>query len=72
MKIFTNDDIRKIDRYTIDEEGISAHELVMRVAEGVTAEIVKRWRPTRPLTIFAGPGNNGADALAVARMLIEQ
>ena len=41
MKIFTNDDIRKIDRYTIDEEGISAHELVMRVAEGVTAEIVK-------------------------------
>lgn len=72
MKIFSNDDIRKIDRYTIDEEGVAAHELVMRVAEGVTAEIVKRWRPTKPVTVFAGPGNNGADALAVARMLIEQ
>lgn len=72
MKIFTNDDIRNIDRYTIDEEGIPARELVQRVAEGVTAEILARWRPSRPVTVFAGPGNNGADALAVARMLIEQ
>lgn len=72
MKIFVNEDIRAIERYTIDEEGIPARELVQRVAEGVTSEIVARWRPSKPVTVFAGPGNNGADALAVARMLIEQ
>jgi len=72
MKIFTNEEIRGIDRFTIDEEGIPAAELIQRVAEGVTGEIVKRWTPARPVTVFAGPGNNGADALAVARMLTEQ
>lgn len=72
MKIFTNEDIRAIDRYTIDEEKVPASELIQRVAEGVTQEIVSRWTPARPVTVFAGPGNNGADALAVARLLVEQ
>lgn len=72
MKIFTTEDIRAIDRYTIDEEGVSSRELIGRVAEGVTCEILSRWRPSRPVTVFAGPGNNGADALAVSKMLYEQ
>lgn len=71
MKIFTNDDIRAIDRYTIDEEGVSSRELIKRVADGVTTEIMGRWRPSKPVVVFAGPGNNGADALAVARQLGE-
>lgn len=72
MKIFNTDQIRAIDRYTIDVEGVNALELIERVAEGVTCEIISRWRPNKRIAIFAGPGNNGADALAVARMLIEQ
>lgn len=72
MKIFTNDDIRQIDRYTIDEDGVTASELIQRVAEGVVCEITARWSTSRPVTVFAGPGNNGADALAVAHLLIEQ
>lgn len=72
MKLFTTEDIRAIDRYTIDEEGVSSQELIHRVAEGITAEILARWRPSKPITIFAGPGNNGADALAVATMLYQQ
>ncbi|MCH5345805.1 MAG: NAD(P)H-hydrate dehydratase [Muribaculaceae bacterium] len=72
MKIFTSDDIRQIDRYTIKEEGVSSRELIKRVASGVVTEIISRWRPTRPITVFAGPGNNGADALEVARQLSQQ
>ncbi len=72
MKIFTNDEIRAIDRYTIEHEGISSLELIERVAESVTCEIISRWRSNKRIAIFAGPGNNGADALAVGRMLIEQ
>lgn len=72
MKIFTNNEIRQIDRYTIEKEGISSMELIERVAEAVTAEITARWRSSKPVIVFAGPGNNGADALAVARLLSEQ
>ncbi len=72
MKIFTNEEIREIDRYTIDVEGVPSIELIERVAEGVVDEIASRWMPSKPVAVFAGPGNNGADALAVARLLIER
>lgn len=72
MKIFTTKEIREIERYTIEKEGVTAMELIERVAEAVSAEIVARWRPSKPVVVFAGPGNNGADGLAVARLLAEQ
>lgn len=72
MKIFTNQDIRAIDRRTMEADGISAKELIDRVAQGVACEIVSRWSPTKRTVVFAGPGNNGADALATAKLLIEQ
>lgn len=72
MKIFTTNQIREIDAATIEKDGITSLQLVERVAENVTCEIISRWRPNKRIAIFAGSGNNGADALAVARMLIEQ
>ncbi|MDE7148643.1 MAG: NAD(P)H-hydrate epimerase, partial [Duncaniella sp.] len=71
MKIFTTENIRHIDRVTIDDEGVSSMELIHRVAEGVVNEILGRWRPSKPTMVFAGAGNNGADALIVAKLLIE-
>ncbi len=71
MKIFTTEEIRKIDKFTIEKEGISSMELIERVADAVTTEIVKRWRSSKPVVVFAGNGNNGADGLAVARLLGE-
>lgn len=72
MKIFTSEEIKSIDRNTIENEGITSIELVERAATSISCEIISRWRANKHITIFAGPGNNGADALAVARMLIEQ
>lgn len=71
MKIFNTENIRNIDRYTIDVEGVSPRELIHRVAEGVVTEILSRWSPSKPTMVFAGAGNNGADALIVAKLLIE-
>lgn len=72
MKIFTTEEIREIDRYTIEEEGVASTELIEQVAQGVVCEIATRWRPNKRMAIFAGPGNNGADALAAAWLLIEE
>lgn len=71
MKLFTNEQIRAIERHTIETEGIPPGEIIERVAEGVADEIAARWRPNKPTIVFAGPGNNGADALATARLLYE-
>ena len=71
MKLFTNEQIRTIERHTIETEGIPPGEIIERVAEGVADEIAARWRPSKPTIVFAGPGNNGADALATARLLYD-
>ncbi len=72
MKIFTTEDVRAIDRRTMEVDGIPSRELIKRAARGMADEIMARWRPTRPFVFFAGPGNNGADALAIATIMMGQ
>lgn len=72
MKLFTNDDIRAIERQTLASEAITTQTLVERVADAAANEIASHWRPSKRTVVFAGPGNNGADALATAMRLIER
>ncbi len=69
MKLFTAEQIHALDRYTIEHEPISSIDLMERAATTITEEITMRWPTDTPIAVFAGPGNNGGDALAVARML---
>ena len=72
MKIFPSSSIKKLDAYTIEHEPIASIDLMERAAQALTKAITNRWNPETPVTIFAGPGNNGGDALAVARMMAEK
>jgi NAD(P)H-hydrate epimerase len=72
MKIFTSAQIHELDQYTIEHEPISSLDLMERAARALTQAIVQAWPATMPVVVFAGPRNNGGDALAVARMLAEK
>ena len=72
MKIFTGKQIRELDQYTIDNEPIKSIDLMERAAVAIVDAIVQRWEQNTPVIVFAGPGNNGGDALAVARLLAQQ
>lgn len=72
MKIFNSASLREIDKATCEAQGIDSIELMERAANAVTYEIQSRFLPSQRIVVIAGPGNNGGDALAVARMLIEQ
>ncbi|ERI85946.1 YjeF domain protein [Bacteroides pyogenes F0041] len=72
MKIFPTGSIKKLDAYTIEHEPIASIDLMERAAQALTKEITERWGTETPVTFFAGPGNNGGDALAVARMMAEK
>ncbi|MDR0972973.1 MAG: NAD(P)H-hydrate dehydratase [Prevotellaceae bacterium] len=71
MKIFTNTQVRDLDAYTIEHEPIASIDLMERAAHAIVSYLCARYLPNVPFVVFAGPGNNGGDALAVARLLLE-
>ena len=72
MKIFTSNQIHELDKYTIEHEPVASIDLMERAAKALTRAIVELWDAHTPIVVFAGAGNNGGDALAVARLLAEE
>ena len=72
MKIFTSAQIHELDRYTIEHEPIKSVDLMERAAKAITRAVAEEWTTHTPVVVFAGPGNNGGDALAVARLLTNE
>lgn len=72
MKIFQSQDIKELELATCRAQNIDSVELMERAASAISVEIISRFLPSQRIVIIAGPGNNGGDALATARMLIEQ
>ena len=68
MKFFNTPLIKAIDAYTIEHEPVASIDLMERAARALAAAILERYAG-RSFAVFAGPGNNGGDGLAVARML---
>ena len=69
MKLFTTKQIKELDAYTIAHEPISSVDLMERAAGCITDWLLKTFNSQVCIKIFAGSGNNGGDALAVARLL---
>lgn len=70
--IFTTPQIRDIDQYTIENEPVSSINLVERAATAFAQTFCRHFTRQARVIIFAGQGNNGADALAVARLLADE
>jgi NAD(P)H-hydrate epimerase len=72
MKIFPASKIAEIDSYTIENEPIASIDLMERASTKLFKKMIKKFPAPRNCKIFVGPGNNGGDGLAVARMLAEK
>ena len=72
MKIFTSAQIKELDKFTIENEPILSLSLMERAAQTMTRSITELWGTATPIVVFAGPGNNGGDALAIARLLADR
>jgi ADP-dependent NAD(P)H-hydrate dehydratase / NAD(P)H-hydrate epimerase len=69
MKIFPTSVIAEIDRFTILNEPISDIDLMERASTTVFNYIVEKTQFRGKVIVLCGPGNNGGDGLAVARLL---
>ena len=71
--------MKELDRTAIEEWGIPSLELMERAAQAATEEAVKLLydeaaapRKRFSTAVFYGPGNNGGDGVAMARLLLEK
>ncbi|NVO18197.1 MAG: NAD(P)H-hydrate dehydratase [Bacteroidetes bacterium] len=70
MKIFSAEQVRKADAYTIEHEPVNSIDLMERASVQCYEWLLAKLAGRNPVFyIFCGPGNNGGDGLAIARML---
>ena len=72
MEIFEPINIKLIDQYNIKRLNITSLMLMERAANAFVEEFLSRFPENRRVVVLAGPGNNGGDALAIARLLINK
>ena len=71
MKVVTAEEMRRIDRDTIDEFGIPALLLMERAGSSVADRIMEIYGP-RKVIVACGSGNNGGDGMVAARILHDE
>ena len=71
MKIFNTSQIRELDAFTIRNEPVSSADLMERAADQLMRWYIRKFDRSSRVLLFCGPGNNGGDGLALARLLSE-
>jgi len=71
MFVVTAQEMRELDRLTIEKYGVPSLTLMERAGEGITKAILDRFGKIARggVLVVAGKGNNGGDGLVVARLL---
>lgn len=70
--LLTGQEMTRADHYTSEVIGIPSLVLMERAALGTADEIEKRFPDGARVTVLAGRGNNGADAIAAGRILTDR
>jgi NAD(P)H-hydrate epimerase len=71
MNIYSADQIKAWDAFTIKQEPISSVDLMERAARACAEWILQGAFTKKHFHIFCGKGNNGGDGLAIARILLQ-
>lgn len=69
IKILATEQIRNLDRYTIEHEPIASIDLMERACVAFVDWYYERFQSIRKILIVCGSGNNGGDGLGIARIL---
>lgn len=70
-ELLTVAEMTQADRLTA-ERGISFLQLMENAGQAVADAVTARCDRSRPVVVFAGPGNNGGDGCVAARLLSER
>ena len=67
--IVDGDSMKRLDSFTMNEIGVPSMVLMEQAAMAVTSVLLGKISKKDSIIVLVGPGNNGADGVAVARLL---
>lgn len=70
MNLYSSNQVYELDRLAITIDKQSSLQLMQKAAESVWQQLQIRWADKQEIVIFAGTGNNGGDAFALARLAL--
>ncbi|MFA5301871.1 MAG: NAD(P)H-hydrate dehydratase [Bacteroidales bacterium] len=71
MNVYRTQDIRAIDSLFMEKTGETEKQLIARAARAFVQEFLQQEKVPGNVLVVAGPGNNGADARSIAKLLTE-
>jgi ADP-dependent NAD(P)H-hydrate dehydratase / NAD(P)H-hydrate epimerase len=69
IKILSAEQIKVLDKVTIENEPVSSVDLMERASRGFVTWFTEKFNALKKVGVVCGVGNNGGDGLAIARML---
>ena len=70
QKVFK--EVNSLDKRCYEEFALSEDILMEHAASSLSKEIYKKFKKEKSILIVCGPGNNGADGIALARLLFKR
>lgn len=68
--IVDGDSMKRLDSFTMNEIGVPSMVLMEQAAMAVTSVLLGKISKKDSIIVLTGPGNNGADGVAIARLLV--
>lgn len=72
VKVFNVSQIKKIDGCTVVNQRITSIDLMEKASLAISEKLIRILDINQRILVFAGMGNNGGDALAIARILLSK
>ncbi|MFZ4454451.1 NAD(P)H-hydrate dehydratase [Salibacterium aidingense] len=74
MQVVTGEEMRKIDRFAMDELGMKEELLMENAGRAAARQLEKHYGSSagKKVAVLIGKGNNGGDGFVIARILLEK
>lgn len=72
LPLYTSSQIKSIDACTCSNDSIANEQLILKAAHAFVDLYCKNFDRNRIVYVFCGKGSNGADGLAISKLLIER